>query len=110
MDYGRRYTFEQNVSGQRNVMVGVYGSVPFGSGVSVAPSTGDAIGDTRTGRSASEEGIVSVEVGIGGLFWEAADADMDISRCHRRQERFSSRRPSWIEFLHLANTNRDGWW
>lgn len=84
------------------------GYVPFGSGLSVAPSTGEAIGETRTGRSVSGEVVVSVGVGIGGLFWEAADVDMDISRCHRRQERFSSRRPSWIEFLHLVNTNRHG--
>lgn len=89
-------------------MVGLLGSVPFGSGLRVAPSTGDAIGDTRTGRSVSEEGVVSVKVGSGGLFWETGDVAIDISRCHRRQERFSRRRPSWIEFLHLANTNRRG--
>jgi hypothetical protein len=95
---------------ERNAMVRLYGSVPFGSGLSAAPSTGDAIGDTSTGRSVSGEGVVSVGVGIGGLFCETADVDKDISRCHRRQERFSSRGPSWIEYLHLANTNRHGWW
>ena len=80
--------------------------VPFGIGLAVAPRTGDAIGDTSRGRSVSEGGVISVERGGGGWYGGAADAD--ISRCHSRQERFSRRRPSWTEFLHLVNTNRGG--
>ena len=87
-------------------MVRLFGIVPFGIGLTVAPSTGDAIGDTRRGRSVSKGGVISVNMGGGGWFGETADAD--IPRCHSRQERFSSRRPSWTEFLHLVNTNRRG--
>lgn len=65
---------------------------PFGSGPSAVPSTGDTLGGTRTGRSVSEEGVTSVEAEGGGLLEEAAG--VDISRCHSRQERFSSLRPS----------------
>lgn len=81
-----------NVSGQRNAVRWILGNVPFGSGPGAVPTTGDTLGDTRTGRSASEEGVPSVEVEGGGLLEEAVD--VDISRCHSRQERFSSLRPS----------------
>ena len=67
-------------------------TVPFGIGLTGTPSTGDAVGDTRRGRSVSEESAISVEDGGGSWFEETIDAD--ISRCHSRQERFSSRRPS----------------
>jgi len=80
-----------NISGQRKV-VGLPETVPLGTGLSITPSTGDAVGDTSGGRSVSEEGVISVKEGGGGGFGEGADAD--ISRCHSRQERFSSRRPS----------------
>jgi hypothetical protein len=80
-----------NISGRRRV-VWLLETVPFGIGLTVTPSTGDAVGETRRGRSVSEEGVISVEEGSGGRSGEAADAD--ISRCHSRQERFSSRRPS----------------
>ena len=81
-----------NVSGQRNTAGWLLGNVPFGSGPGAVPSTGDTLGGTRTGRSVSEEGVASVEAEGGGLLEEAAD--VDISRCHSRQERFSSLRPS----------------
>lgn len=80
-----------NISGQRK-MARELETAPFGIGLIVTPSTGDAVGDTRRGRSASEEGVISVEGGSESWFGEATDAD--ISRCHSRQERFSSRRPS----------------
>ena len=80
-----------NISGRRKV-VWLLETVPFGNGLTGTPSTGDVVGDTRRGRSVSEEGVISVEEGGGGWSGEAADAD--ISRCHNRQERFSSRRPS----------------
>jgi len=80
-----------SISGQITA-VGVLETVPFGIGLTVTPSTGDAVGDTRRGRSASEEGVISVAKEGEGWVGEATDAD--ILRCHSRQERFSSRRPS----------------
>lgn len=67
-------------------------TVPFGIGLTGTPRTGDAVGDTRRGRSVSEESVISVEGGSGSVFGDTIDAD--ISRCHSRQERFSRRRPS----------------
>ena len=55
-----------DVSGQRNATVWLIGTVPFGNGLTAAPSTGDGLGDTRTGRSASDEGVSSAEEGRGG--------------------------------------------
>lgn len=40
-------------------------AVPFGIGLTGTPSTGDAVGDTRRGRSVSEESAISVEDGGG---------------------------------------------
>ena len=73
-----------DISGQLTI-VEVPETVPFGIGLAVTPSTGDAVGDTRRGRSASEEGVISVAKGGEGWGGEARDAD--ILRCHSRQER-----------------------
>lgn len=91
MNYRRGDTWRMGISGRRKLMR-LLETVPLGIGLTGTPSTGDAVGDTRRGRSVSNESIISAAGGGGGWFGEAADAD--ISRCHSRQERFSSRRPS----------------
>lgn len=44
-------------------MVGLVGTAPFGTGLGIGASTGEMVGDTRTGSSVSEEGVISVDEG-----------------------------------------------